>query len=46
MRQKLPLQKVSWSDASGYVKVLDAHLFEVGHRRFWELDENDHLKLP
>lgn len=46
MRQKLPMQRVSWSDASGYVKVLAAHLFEVGQGRCWELVENDHLKLP
>ncbi len=41
-----PAQKVFWGGYSGYFKDLDGHLFEVAHNPFWELDENDNLKLP
>jgi len=41
-----PAQKVYWGGYSGYFKDLDGHLFEVAHNPFWELDENDNLKLP
>jgi hypothetical protein len=40
-----PAQKVFWGGYSGYFKDLDGHLFEVAHNPFWELDENDNLKL-
>jgi hypothetical protein len=29
----------------GYVKDLDGHLFEFAFNPFWELDENDNLRL-
>jgi len=38
-------QKVFWGGYSGYFKDLDGHLFEVAYNPFWELDENDNLKL-
>lgn len=38
-------QKVFWGGYSGYFKDLDGHLFEVAFNPFWELDENDNLKL-
>ena len=41
-----PAQKVYWGGYSGYFKDLDGHLFEVAYNPFWELDENDNLKLP
>lgn len=41
-----PAQKAYWGGYSGYFKDLDGHLFEVAHNPFWELDENDNLKLP
>jgi len=40
-----PAQKVYWGGYSGYFKDLDGHLFEVAFNPFWELDENDNLKL-
>ncbi len=40
-----PAQKVFWGGYSGYFKDLDGHLFEVAYNPFWELDENDNLKL-
>jgi catechol 2,3-dioxygenase-like lactoylglutathione lyase family enzyme len=40
-----PGQKVFWGGYSGYFKDLDGHLFEVAYNPFWELDENDNLKL-
>lgn len=40
-----PAQKVYWGGYSGYFKDLDGHLFEVAYNPFWELDENDNLKL-
>jgi hypothetical protein len=40
-----PAQKVFWGGYSGYFKDLDGHLFEVAFNPFWELDENDNLKL-
>lgn len=46
MTLKLSMQTVPWSENSGHVKVLDAHLFEAVQNPFWDLDENDHLKLP
>jgi len=41
-----PAQKVYWGGYSGYFKDFDGHLFEVAHNPFWELDEQDNLKLP
>ena len=41
-----PAQKVFWGGYSGYFKDLDGHLFEVAYNPFWELDENDNVKLP
>ena len=40
-----PAQKVFWGGYSGYFKDLDGYLFEVAFNPFWELDENDNLKL-
>ena len=40
-----PAQKVYWDGYSGYFKDLDGHLFEVAYNPFWELDENDNVKL-
>ena len=40
-----PAQKVYWGGYSGYFKDPDGHLFEVAYNPFWELDENDNLKL-
>jgi len=41
-----PAQKVHWGGYSGYFKDLDGHLFEVAHNPFWDLDQQDNLKLP
>lgn len=41
-----PAQKVYWGGYSGYFRDLDGHLFEVAFNPFWELDENDNVKLP
>lgn len=38
-------QKVYWGGYSGYYKDLDGYLFEVAFNPYWELDENDNLKL-
>lgn len=38
-------QKVFWGGYSGYFKDLDGYVFEVAYNPFWELDENDNLKL-
>ena len=40
-----PAQKVFWGGYSGYFKDLDGYIFEVAYNPFWELDENDNLKL-
>lgn len=40
-----PAQKVYWGGYSGYFKDLDGYLFEVAYNPFWELDNNDNLKL-
>ena len=40
-----PAQKVYWGGYSGYFKDLNGHLFEVAYNPFWELDENDNVKL-
>ena len=40
-----PAQKVYWGGYSGYFKDLDGHLFEVAFNPFWELDEDNNLKL-
>jgi catechol 2,3-dioxygenase-like lactoylglutathione lyase family enzyme len=40
-----PAQKVFWGGYSGYFKDLDGYVFEVAFNPFWELDENDNLKL-
>ena len=40
-----PAQKAFWGGYSGYFKDLDGHLFEVAYNPFWELDEQDNLKL-
>jgi len=41
-----PAEKVHWGGYSGYFKDLDGHLFEVAHNPFWDLDQQDNLKLP
>jgi uncharacterized protein len=38
-------QKVFWGGYSGYFKDPDGYVFEVAYNPFWELDENDNLKL-
>ena len=40
-----PAQKVYWGGYSGYFRDIDGYLFEVAYNPFWELDENDNLKL-
>jgi catechol 2,3-dioxygenase-like lactoylglutathione lyase family enzyme len=40
-----PAQKVYWGGYSGYFRDVDGYLFEVAYNPFWELDENDNLKL-
>jgi catechol 2,3-dioxygenase-like lactoylglutathione lyase family enzyme len=40
-----PAQQVYWGGYSGYFKDLDGYVFEVAYNPFWELDENDNLKL-
>jgi predicted lactoylglutathione lyase len=40
-----PAQIAFWGGYHGYFKDLDGHLFEVAYNPFWELDENDNLKL-
>jgi uncharacterized protein len=40
-----PAQKVYWGGYSGYFSDPSGHLIEVAHNPFWELDENDNLKL-
>lgn len=41
-----PAQKVFWGGYSGYFSDPDGHLIEVAHNPFWELDENDNVRLP
>ena len=41
-----PAQKVFWGGYHGYFKDPDGHLIEVAFNPYWELDENDNLKLP
>jgi predicted lactoylglutathione lyase len=38
-------QKVFWGGYGGYFRDLDGHLIEVAYNPFWELDENDNIKL-
>lgn len=38
-------QKVFWGGYSGYFKDPDGYVIEVAYNPFWELDENDNLKL-
>jgi uncharacterized protein len=38
-------QKAFWGGYSGYFRDPDGHIIEVAHNPFWELDENDNLKL-
>ena len=40
-----PAQKVYWGGYSSFFRDLDGYLFEVVYNPFWELDENDNLKL-
>ena len=40
-----PAQEVFWGGYSGYFKDLDGHIIEVAYNPFWEIDENDSLKL-
>jgi uncharacterized protein len=40
-----PAQKVFWGGYSGYFKDLDGHLIEIAFNPFWELDDNDNLKM-
>ncbi len=39
-------QKVFWGGFSGYFQDPDGYLIEVAYNPFWELDENDNVKLP
>jgi catechol 2,3-dioxygenase-like lactoylglutathione lyase family enzyme len=39
-------QKVFWGGYHGYFKDPDGHLIEVAFNPYWEMDENDNLKLP
>lgn len=41
-----PAQKAFWGGYHGYFKDPDGHLFEVAFNPFWEMDENDNIKLP
>jgi uncharacterized protein len=41
-----PAQKVFWGGYSGYFRDLDGHVLEVAYNPFWEMDENDNVKLP
>ena len=41
-----PAQKVYWGGYHGYFQYLDGNLFEVAYNPFWELDENNNIKLP
>lgn len=40
-----PAQKVFWGGYSGYFKDPDRYLIEVAFNPFWEMDENNNLKL-
>jgi uncharacterized protein len=40
-----PAQKVVWGGYAGYFKDTAGHLIEVAFNPFWDLDENDNLKL-
>jgi catechol 2,3-dioxygenase-like lactoylglutathione lyase family enzyme len=40
-----PAQKVFWGGYSGYFRDPDGYVIEVAYNPFWELDENDNLKL-
>jgi catechol 2,3-dioxygenase-like lactoylglutathione lyase family enzyme len=40
-----PAQKVFWGGYSGYFRDPDGYLFEVAFNPFWELDDQDNLKL-
>jgi predicted lactoylglutathione lyase len=40
-----PAQKVYWGGYSGYFKDPSGHLIEVAFNPFWELDENDNIRL-
>jgi uncharacterized glyoxalase superfamily protein PhnB len=40
-----PAQKVFWGGYSGYFKDPDGYVIEVAFNPFWEMDENDNLKL-
>lgn len=40
-----PAQKVYWGGYSGYFKDPDGYLFEVAYNPFWEVDDNDNIKL-
>jgi catechol 2,3-dioxygenase-like lactoylglutathione lyase family enzyme len=39
-------QKVFWGGYHGYFKDPDGHIIEVAFNPYWEMDENDNLKLP
>jgi catechol 2,3-dioxygenase-like lactoylglutathione lyase family enzyme len=38
-------QKVFWGGYHGYFKDPDGHIIEVAFNPYWEMDENDNLKL-
>ncbi|MGN6603421.1 MAG: VOC family protein [Ginsengibacter sp.] len=40
-----PAQKAFWGGYSGYFKDPDGYLIEVAFNPFWEMDENNNLKL-
>jgi len=40
-----PPQKAFWGGYYGYFKDPDGHVIEVAYNPFWELDENNNLKV-
>jgi hypothetical protein len=41
-----PAQKAFWGGYYGYFRDPDGYVFEVAYNPFWELDENQNVKLP
>ena len=39
-------QKAFWGGYHGYFADPDGYLFEIAYNPFWDLDENDDIKLP
>ncbi len=40
-----PAQAAFWGGYNGYFKDLDGHIMEVAFNPFWDLDENENIKL-